>query len=104
VKDPSLLPKKMQPAAMVGYANNPDKGDTVRNRLHIAYIKAKAGELLETALEYPALMRIILENRFVEPEEAKKYIEAAAERKLTEITAMLLEYTKDSTSSGNTDS
>jgi len=104
VKTPTLLPEEMQPAAMVGYANNPDAGDTERKRLHMEYIRAHAEKLLEKALECPALMRIILKNKLVEPETAEKCLVAAAELKLTEITEMLLEYTKDSTSSGNMDS
>jgi len=100
VKNPALLPGEIRPSAAVGYARHPDEAGAERRAAHIAYIKANAAKLMEKALEYPELLRLMLEERLLIKRTAEKYLEAAAERKMTESVAMLLEYINSSFAAG----
>ena len=47
---------------------------------------------MEEAFEHPALLHLMLENKLLKPEVAQTYVDEAISRKLTEVTAALLDY------------
>jgi len=95
----SLLPDEMKPYAAIGYAMHPYEGGAEREALHLEYIDANAAELVE----YPEFMRLMLEKKLLTQSMALKYLETAAGRKLIATAAALLEYTRGSASSVDTD-
>jgi len=88
--DPAMLPNYMKPLAAIGYAENPDDEDTDRKKAHLNYLNANANKLISETISHPALLYLMLENKFLKPEDVDSFIEAVAGN--TEMTAALLDY------------
>ena len=96
ISNPGQLPNDLKPAAAVCFVNQPDALDSDRGKAHIKYIQANAAKLMKHAFNHIELLRLMCENKLLEPEVAEVYLAAAQEKQNTEAIAMLLDYQQHS--------
>lgn len=90
--DISALPTDIRVGAAIAFAEDGGDVEDPRYEKHIKYIKSNAAKLIDLAMQYPSLLKLMCREKLITAKNMEKFLDAAQETKKTELIAMVLDY------------